>query len=218
MSKPPSASPTLPTRQGRVNAASVPPAGQPQSEQKEAVVPIKKKGGRPKKQATQVRKHKYTVFLSEAEKTQLERMMEETGKVEADLFRHSLLGKRLAIPKARAVPAELWDTLVAFKRLASLHQYLATKEKEFSAREREQLLGSSHSLRATIERLQRSVFVSLDKADELSALREVIDTLSSTMGILGEKEQWAKAERAALGKALGRAEQLLTLFYHHLKL
>ena len=176
------------------------------------------KGGRPKKGAEQVRKHKYTVFLSEGERHQLEEMMQQTGKGEADLFRHALFEKRLAIPKARAVSEELWQTLTGFKRLASLHQYLSTKEKDFNPKDREQLLGSSHSLRAAIERLQRSIFVSLDKSDELATLQGVIETLTNLVEVHQGGEQWTAAHDKVLGKELARAERLLSHLYQYLSL
>ncbi len=195
-----------------LNPAGPFPADEPPPEHK------KNKGGRPKKRTEQLRKYKHTVFLSEAEEKQLKQLMDKTGRSEAELFRYGLFEKGLPIPRARLIPDELRETLADFKRLASLHQYLSHKEKDFSVQEREQLLGSGQSLRAAIERLQRSVFLSLDKADELRALREVIDGLTGLGRVLKEKETWTVSERKALEKGIGQADRLLQHFYQYLTL
>ncbi len=177
----------------------------------------KSKGGRPKKKAEQVRKHKFTVFLSEGEMKVLQEMMEKTGKTEAELFRHGLFGGTLRIPKARLVSAELLDTLTAFKRLASLHQYLSLKDKDFNPQEKEQLLGSSNSLRIAIERFERSVFLALDRADHLGQLLELIEGISAFKDVLQEKE-FNKADLKSLEQWLQKAEQILHSHYTYLKM
>jgi hypothetical protein len=179
----------------------------------------KSKGGRPPKKTCQLRSYKHTLFLSEPEEKLLRQMVENTGKSAAELFRHGLFKKGLRIPKARIAPAELMELLIDFKKKSSLILLLAHKEKDFSAAEKEVLIGSSNSMRKAIERLERSVFLSLEKADELEQLRQLLSMIEEVKeDIKLEKHQAGIGDVKKIENLLDKAKMLLKLYYQYLTL
>jgi hypothetical protein len=180
---------------------------------------VKSKGGRPPKKTCQVRSYKHTLFLSDPEEKLLRQMVENTGKSAAELFRHGLFNKGLRIPKARIAPAELMELLIDFKKKSGLIQLLAHKEKDFSEAEKEVLIGSSTSMRKAIERLERSVFLSLEKADELEQLRQLLYMIEAVKeDIKLKKHQAGIQEVKQIEKIVDKAKMLLKLYYQYLTL
>jgi hypothetical protein len=179
----------------------------------------KSKGGRPPKKTCQVRSYKHTLFLSDLEEKLLRQMVENTGKSAAELFRHGLFNKGLRIPKARIAPAELMDLLTDFKKKSGLIQLLAHKEKEFLAAEKEVLIGSSNSMRKAIERLERSVFLSLEKSDELEQLQQLLGMMEDLKEDIKSKEHQAGIlDLKKFENILNKAKMLLKVYYQYLTL
>jgi hypothetical protein len=179
----------------------------------------KSKGGRPPKKTCQLRSYKHTLFLSEPEEKLLKQMVEKTGKSAAELFRHGLFNKGLRIPKSRIAPAELMELLTDFKKKSGLIQLLAHKEKDFSAAEKEVLIGSSNSMRKAIERLERSVFLSLEKADELEQLRQLLGMMEEVKEDFRlNKHQTGIGDVKKIENLLDQAKMLLKLHYQYLTL
>ena len=178
----------------------------------------KSKGGRPKKKETEVRRKKVAVFLSDAEAKLLKEMMESTGKDAAELFRHGLFSQGLKIPKPRLAPPDLMELLTDFKRKSSLLQYFANKDKDFSPEERVLLTGSSQSLRKAIERFQRSVFLSLDKSDQLEQLDEALSEITRLRDELKGKDKPMKSDWKDLDNWLAKANRILIDQYRYLKM
>ncbi len=178
----------------------------------------KSKGGRPRKKEAAVRRKKVSVFLSEAEATLLQEMMAKSGKDAAELFRHGLFARGLKIPKPRLISAELMDLLTDFKRKASLLQYFSNKEGAFTQEERMLLLGSSHSLRTAIERFQRSLFLSLDKQDQLEQLEEALGEVTRIRNSLKRKDKPLNTDFNELDNWLHKANKILIDQYRYLKL
>lgn len=178
----------------------------------------KPKGGRPPKKVSQVRSSKYTIFLSEAEDSRLRKMQEKTGKSPADLFRHGLFDKGLRIPKARIAPPQLLELLTDFKKKSGLIQLLAHRDKDFSAIEKDLLIGSHHSFRKVIERLERSVFLSLEKADGLEELQQVLLLIEQIRDEFKQSNKITAQHLRQLDELLGKVKQLLLLHYQYLTL
>jgi hypothetical protein len=179
----------------------------------------KSKGGHPPKKTCQVRSYKHTLFLSDLEEKLLRQMVENTGKSAAELFRHGLFNKGLRIPKARIAPAELMDLLTDFKKKSGLIQLLAHKEKEFLAAEKEVLIGSSNSMRKAIERLERSVFLSLEKSDELEQLQQLLGMMEDLKEYIKSKEHQAGIlDLKKFENILNKAKMLLKVYYQYLTL
>ncbi|MFC5534736.1 hypothetical protein ACFPQ1_10565 [Rhodocytophaga aerolata] len=178
----------------------------------------KPKGGRPPKKVSQVRNSKYTIFLSEPEDKKLRQMQEKTGKSPADLFRHGLFDKGIRIPKARLAPSQLMELLTDFKKKSGLIQLLAHREKDFSAIEKDLLMGSHLSLRKSIERLERSVFLSLEKADGLEELQQVLHLIEQVKDEFKESNKMSEQHLRQLDELLGKVKQLLLLHYQFLTL
>jgi len=178
----------------------------------------KPKGGRPPKKDSQVRNNKYTIFLSQQEDKKLQQMQEKTGKSPADLFRHGLFGKGLRIPKARIAPPQLMELLTDFKKKSGLIQLLAHRDKDFSEVEKDILIGSHHSLRMAIERLERSVFVSLEKADRLEELQQVLHLIEQMRDEFKQSNKMPVQYLKQLNELLGKIKQLILLHYQYLTL
>jgi hypothetical protein len=159
------------------------------------------------------------LFLSDLEEKLLRQMVENTGKSAAELFRHGLFNKGLRIPKARIAPAELMDLLTDFKKKSGLIQLLAHKEKEFLAAEKEVLIGSSNSMRKAIERLERSVFLSLEKSDELEQLQQLLGMMEDLKEDIKSKEHQAGIlDLKKFESILNKAKMLLKVYYQYLTL
>jgi hypothetical protein len=186
--------------------------------QLESKIIAKPKGGRPPKKDSQVRTSKYTIFLSEPEDKKLRQMQEKTGKSPADLFRHGLFDKGLRIPKARLAPSQLMEILTDFKKKSGLIQLLAHREKDFSMIEKELLMGSHDSFRKAIERLERSVFLSLEKADGLEELQQVLLLIEQIRDEFRERSKMPAQHLRQLDELLGKVKQLLLLHYQYLTL
>ena len=176
----------------------------------------KKKGGRPPKDPSTKRKNLQSIWLTDAEAKLLKEMMEQTGKDAAELFRHSLFEKGLKIPKTRLAPPELMELLTDFKRKSSLLQYFSNKDREFTQEERLLLIGSSHSLRVAIERFQRSVFLSLDKSDQLEQLDEALSEITRLRDELKGKDKPMKSDFRELDNWLAKANKILIDQYRYL--
>lgn len=174
-------------------------------------------GGRPKKKASEKRAILHSVWLSEGEEKLLQAQMEKSGLSASELFRNSVLGGKLRIPKVRIAPAELMETLTDFKKKSSLILLLATRDRDFTAQEKQVLLGSSASMRTAIERLERSLFLSLEKADSLEELGEVLTKLKVLREDLLVAEKPLKSQLKDLERLLLKADQLLSHFYQYLK-
>ncbi|QHT65379.1 hypothetical protein GXP67_01145 [Rhodocytophaga rosea] len=178
----------------------------------------KPKGGRPPKKVSQVRSSKYTIFLSEAEDKKLRQMQEKTGKSPADLFRYGLFDQGLRIPKARIAPPQLMELLTDFKKKSGLIQLLVHRDKDFSSVEKDLLIGSHRSLRQAIERLERSVFLSLEKTDGLQELQQVLLQIEQMRDEFRESNKMPAQHLRQLNELLGKIKQLLLLHYQYLTL
>lgn len=178
----------------------------------------KSKGGRPPLDPSKKRKNLHSIYLSDDEQRLLQQMMEQTGKDAADLFRHGLFGQGIKIPRPRIAPPELMELLTDFKRKSSLLQYFSNKEKEFSPEERLLLVGSSHSLRTAIERFQRSVFLSLDKSDQLEQLNEALAEITRIRSDLKAKDKILKSDLKDLDNWLSKANKILIDQYRYISL
>jgi len=178
----------------------------------------KNKGGRPKKAASQKRSFQHCVYLSEVEQKHLARMMEQTGQSAADLFRHALFGKGLRIPKARLAPEELMEILSDFKKKSSLITLLSHRERDFTEQEKQVLIGSSASMRSAVERLQRSVFESLDRADELEEMTRLGEVFKQVLEGTKGRQGFERADWQTMEKLLQRLVRLLEEHYQFLSL
>ncbi|MDJ1470250.1 hypothetical protein [Xanthocytophaga flava] len=170
------------------------------------------KGGRPKKSDAEKREIKHEVYVSKNEEAFLQKMVESTGVSIAELFRSGLFGKAIRIGKARAASGELMELLTDFKKKSSLIKLLAQRERDFTTQEKEVLLGSSSSMRITVERLQRYVFASLDKAEDFVVLNEMLEQLKEIREDVKEREKPQLTDYKKLDKIV---EKLETWFKKH---
>jgi len=146
------------------------------------------------------------------------RTMEETGLSAAELFRHALFGKGLRIPKARLAPEELMEILSDFKKKSSLITLLSHRERDFTEQEKQVLIGSSASMRSAVERLQRSVFESLDRADELEEMTRLGEVFKQVLEGTKGRQGFERADWQTMEKLLQRLVRLLEEHYQFLSL
>jgi hypothetical protein len=87
-----------------------------------------KKKGRPKSEET--KKHHFTVWVSEIQKKEVQKLVQTSGLSASEFFLHLALNHRLKLPKRKGLPATVLDRIQLLEKLSGVLTLIAIKTKD----------------------------------------------------------------------------------------